>query len=98
MSILGHDVRAVGRIKQTVQCVVKGKVQGCVQLEGKVVRNLFATFNVDCFASAKTYERLMGRKPPDPTDEGYESPEDMLEVKTKRKKRKRSTKARVPKF
>ena len=57
MSILGHDVRAVGRIKQTVQCVVKGKVQGCVQLEGKVVRNLFATFNVDCFASAKTYER-----------------------------------------
>ena len=77
MSILGHDVRAVGRIKQTVQCVVKGKVQGCVKLEGKVVRNLFETFNVDCFASAKTYERLMGRKPPDPTDEGYESPEDI---------------------
>ena len=77
MSILGHDVRAVGRIKQTVQCVVKGKVQGCVKLEGKVVRNLFETFNVDCFASAKTYERLMGRKPPDPEDEGYESPEDI---------------------
>ena len=30
MSLLGHDVRAVGRIKQTVQCVVKGKVQGNV--------------------------------------------------------------------
>ena len=77
MSILGHDVRAVGRIKQTIQCVVNGKVQGCVHLEGKVVRNLFANFNVDCFASVKTYERLMGRKPPDPTDEGYESPEDI---------------------
>ena len=77
MSILGHDVRAVGRIKQTIQCVVNGKVQGCVHLEGKVVRSLFTNFNVDCFASVKTYERLMGRKPPDPTDEGYESPEDI---------------------
>ena len=80
MSILGHDVRAVGRIKQTVQCIVKGKVQGNVHLEGKVVRNLFSTFNVDCFGSSKTYERLMGRKPPDPVDEGYESPEDIPDL------------------
>ena len=35
MSILGHDVRAVGRIKQTIQCVVNGKVQGCVHLREK---------------------------------------------------------------
>ena len=77
MSILGHDVRAVGRIKQTVQCVVNGRVQGNVHLEGKVVRDLFSLFNVDCFASSKTYERLMGRKPPDPSDEGYESPDDI---------------------
>ena len=77
MSILGHDVRAVGRIKQTVQCVVNGRVQGNVHLEGRVVRDLFSMFNVDCFASSKTYERLMGRKPPDPLDEGYESPDDI---------------------
>ena len=72
MSILGHDVRAVGRIKQTVQCVHKGRVQGTVHLEGKVVRDLYSLFNVDCMASSKTYERLVGRKPPDP-DDGYES-------------------------
>ena len=77
MSLLGHDVRAVGRIKQTVQCVVNGRVQGNVHLEGRVVRDLFSMFNVDCFASSKTYERLMGRKPPDPLDEGYESPDDI---------------------
>ena len=77
MSLLGHDVRAVGRIKQTIQCVVNGRVQGNVHLEGKVVRDLFSLFNVDCFASAKTYERLMGRKPPDPEDEGYESLEEI---------------------
>merc|ERR1711949_72567 len=73
MSLLGHDVRAVGRIKQTIQCVVNGRVQGNVHLEGKVVRDLFSLLNVDCLASAKTYERLMGRKPPDPGDEGYDS-------------------------
>ena len=73
MSLLGHDVRSVGRIKQTVQCVVNGRVQGCVHLEGRVVRDLFSTLNVDCLAGTKTYERLMGRKPPDPSDEGYES-------------------------
>ena len=73
MSLLGHDVRAVGRIKQTVQCVKNGRVQGNIHLEGKVVRDLFSLLNVDCLASAKTYERLMGRKPPDPVDEGYDS-------------------------
>ena len=75
MSILGHDVRAVGRIKQTVQCVHRGRVQGTVHLEGKVVRDLYSLFNVDCMASSKTYERLVGKKPPDP-DDGYESIEE----------------------
>ena len=77
MSLLGHDVRAVGRIKQTVQCVINGRVQGNVHLEGKVVRNLSSLLNVDCLASAKTYERLMGRKPPGPLDDGYESLEEI---------------------
>ena len=77
MSLLGHDIRAVGRIKQTVQCVVNGQVQGNVHLEGKVVRNLSSLLNVDCLASTKTYERLMGRKPPDPLDDGYESLEEI---------------------
>merc|ERR1712155_453124 len=76
MSLLGHDVRAVGRIKQTVQCVVKGRVHGNVHLEAKVVRDLFSLLNVDCIDSAKSYERLEGRKPPEP-DEGYESTEDV---------------------
>ena len=78
MSILGHDVRAVGRIKQTVQCVVNGQVQGCVHLEGKVVRDLFSLVNMDCLASSRTYERLMGKKPPDIyDDEGYDSTGDI---------------------
>ena len=79
MSILGHDVRAVGRIKQTVQCVHKGRVQGTVHLEGKVVRDLYHIFNIDCMASSRTYERLTGKKPPDP-DDGYESLEEDKEV------------------
>ena len=77
MNLLGHDVRAVGRIKQTVQCVVNGRIQGNVHLEGKVIRNLSSLLNVDCLASTKTYERLMGRKPPDPLDDGYESLEEI---------------------
>ena len=77
MSLLGHDVRAVGRIKQTIQCVHNGRVQGTVHLEGKVVRDLFSIFNVDCLASAKTYERLVGSKPPDPPDDGYDTEEDI---------------------
>ena len=80
MSLLGHDVRAVGRIKQTVQCVVNGRVQGNVHLEGRVVRDLFSLLGVDCLASMKTYERLLGRKPPDPVDEGYETPEDITSL------------------
>ena len=77
MSLLGHDVRAVGRIKQTVQCVHQGRVQGTVHLEAKVVRDLYSILNVDCLASARTYERLVGRKPPDPEDEGYDTIEEI---------------------
>ena len=77
MSLLGHDVRAVGRIKQTIQCVHNGRIQGTVHLEGKVVRDLSSIFNVDCLASSKTYERLAGRKPPEPPDDGYDSHEDV---------------------
>ena len=77
ISLLGHDMRAVGRIKQTVQCVRNGRVQGNIHLEGKVVRDLFSILDVDCLASSKTYERLMNRKPPDPVDEGYDSHEEV---------------------
>ena len=69
MSLLGHDVRAVGRIKQTIQCVAKGQVQGTIHLEAKVVRDLYSILGVDCVASARTYSRLTGQKPPDPPDE-----------------------------
>ena len=78
MSLLGHDVRAVGRIKQTVQCVKNGRVQGNIHLEGRVVRDLYSLLEVDCLASSKTYERLMGKKPPDIyDDEGYDSTGDI---------------------
>ena len=55
MTLLGHDVRAVGRIKQTIQCVSKGRVQGTIHLEAKVVRDLYTILGTDCIASARTY-------------------------------------------
>ena len=51
MSLLGHDVRAVGRIKQTVQCVKNGRVRGDIHLEGRVVRDLFYTLSLKSTAS-----------------------------------------------
>ena len=72
MSLLGHDVRAVGRIKQTIQCVSKGRVQGTIHLEAKVVRDLYTILGADCVASARTYSKLMGKKPPDPSDDNLE--------------------------
>ena len=68
MQYMGENLRSVGFIDQTVQCVHQGRVQGTVHLAARVVRNLFDTFNVDCVASAKTYERLTGAKPPDPPE------------------------------
>ena len=76
MTYLGENVRSVGYIDQTVSCVHKGVVQGTVHLSAKVVRNLFDNFNVDCVASSKTYERLVGNKPPDPPDEEMDVDDD----------------------
>ncbi len=80
MSLLGHDVRAVGRIKQTIQCVHKGRIQGTIHLQAKVVRDLYSTLGVDCVASAKTYFRLTGQEPPDPPDEEYDDEDPQKDV------------------
>ena len=63
MQYMGENLRSVGFIDQTVQCVHQGRIQGTVHLAARVVRNLYDIFNVDCVASAKTYERLTGAKP-----------------------------------
>ena len=68
MTYLGENLRSVGHIDQTIQCVKNGIVQGTIHLSAKVVRNLYDNFNVDCIASSKIYERLTGKKPPDPPD------------------------------
>ena len=69
MTYMGENLRSVGYIDQTIQCVNNGVIQGTIHLSAKVVRNLFESLNVDCIASSKTYERLTGKKPPDPPDE-----------------------------
>ena len=76
MTYLGENLRSVGYIDQTVQCVQNGIVQGTIHLSAKVVRSLFDNFNVDCVASSKTYEKLTGDKPPDPPDMDAENTEE----------------------
>ena len=76
MTYLGENMRSVGYIDQTVQCVQNGIVQGTIHLSAKVVRSLFDNFNVDCIASSKTYEKLTGDKPPDPPDMDAENTEE----------------------
>ena len=74
MCLHGQDIRVVGAISQTVQCVSQGKIQGTVNLEAKVVRNLYDMFNVDCLASTKTFTRLTDRAPPEPPDDADPEP------------------------
>ena len=73
MLIQDHDLRCVGVISQTIQCVVDGKVSGTIHLYAKVVRDLFNSMSVDCLASSRTYSRLMGHDPEE------EPPHPMLE-------------------
>ena len=69
MSMQGHDLRCVGVVSQTIQCVVNGKISGTIHLYAKVVRDLYNSISVDCLASRRTYLRLMGcdpeEEPPD---------------------------------
>ena len=77
MTYFGENLRSVGVIDQTIQCVKNGVVQGTIHLSAKVVRNLFDNFNVDCIASFKTFEKLTGNKPPDPPDTKDDHTEDI---------------------
>ena len=63
MSMQGHDLRCVGVVSQTIQCVVNGKISGTIHLYAKVVRDLYNSISVDCLASRRTYLRLMGCDP-----------------------------------
>ena len=75
-SIQGQTMRSVGFISQTVQCVRNGKISGNIHIQAKVIRDLYSLFDVDCVASAKTYTRLVGKKPPD--DDTHE--EDVMNI------------------
>lgn len=79
MILLGRNVRYVGSVSQTIQCVNRGKVCGTIHLQALVVRDLFSLFNLDSIASCKTYERLVGHKPPRPFTE--DDDDDMMDEK-----------------
>ena len=69
MQILGQNVRSVGIVKQSIQCVINGKSVGTVHITAKVIRDLFSIFNVDCVASDNTYTKLTGKDPPSNNDD-----------------------------
>jgi len=64
MTIQGQNMRSVGYVKQSIQCVQAGKIVGTVHLTAKVIRDLYNVFNMDCVASVNTYTRLTGHDPP----------------------------------
>ena len=76
MQIQGQNVRSVGIIKQSVQCVVNGKSVGTVHITAKVIRDLFSHFNVDCLASENTYTKLTGKDPPSSNDDSDDDEEE----------------------
>ena len=55
----GQNIRIVGQISQTIQCVVAGKVLGTAHLKAKVVRDLSKLFHADCVAGQQLYDRLL---------------------------------------
>jgi len=71
--VQGHDLRCVGVVSQTIQCVGNGKISGTIHLYAKVVRDLFNSISVDCLASRRTFSRLMGEEP-------MEEPPDDLSI------------------
>ena len=68
ISILGQTFRSVGVVSQTVQCVHQGKISGNIHITARVVRDLLCDLDVDFIASAKTYTRLVGKKPSPPVE------------------------------
>ena len=80
MQIQGQNVRSVGIIKQSLQCVVNGKSVGTVHITAKVIRDLFSLFNVDCLASENTYTKLTGKDPPSSDDDDDEEVNDPVNI------------------
>ena len=54
ISLQGHELRCVGIVSQTIQCVADGKISGTIHLYAKVVRDLYSTLSTDCIASKRT--------------------------------------------
>ena len=82
--VQGHDLRCVGIVSQTIQCVVGGKISGTIHLYAKVIRDLFNSISVDCLASRRTFSRLMGEEPmeeppDDPSIEVLGRDEDLVD-------------------
>lgn len=55
----GQNIRIVGQISQTIQCVDAGKAHGAAHLRAKVVRDLGKLFQADCLAGQQLYDKLL---------------------------------------
>jgi hypothetical protein len=60
----GQNIRIVGQISQTIQCVVAGKAHGTAHLKAKVVRDLSKLFHADCVAGQQLYDMLLDPSSP----------------------------------
>jgi hypothetical protein len=59
LDLVLKNIRIVGQISQTIQCVVAGKAHGAAHLRAKVVRDLGKLFQADCLAGQQLYDKLL---------------------------------------
>ena len=81
----GQNLRILGRISTSVQCVIDGVPAGNVHLKAHVVTDIYQLFNTYAIAGVKMSQRLYGGGP------SQHVPEKPTEPTKPKKKRKRRT-------
>ena len=83
----GQNLRILGRISTSVQCIIDGVPAGNVHLKAHVVTDIYQLFNTYAIAGVKMSERLNG----EPSQHVPETSTEPTKPKKKRKKRTKAT-------
>ena len=84
----GQNMRSLGKISTSVQCIIDGAPVGNMHMKAHVVTDVYQLFNTYAIAGSKLTEKLLGKPKDDEADDTFEKQTEPTDQATKKKRKK----------
>lgn len=87
----GQNLRILGKISTSVQCIIDGAPVGNMHMKAHVVTDVYQLFNTYAIAGSKLTDKLIGKPKDDEADDTSDEPTEPTNPAKKKKRKKTKT-------